>query len=73
MSAEDKIELDGHVIEALRGSIFKVRIDERDHVVTCTLAGRLRMNNIRILVGDKVRISMSPYDLEKGTITWRYK
>ncbi len=72
MSKQDVIELEGHVIEALRGGKFIVEIDENKHRVTCTPCGKIQMNKIRILVGDKVTVEMSPYNLEQGRISWRY-
>lgn len=73
MGKEDKIEMSGHVTDVLPGSKFKVTLDDNNMEVVCTLSGKLRMNHIRIIQEDKVDISMSPYDLTKGIITWRYK
>lgn len=80
MAKSDLIELDGEVI-AHNGNIYTVRVEtpgqtEKDvvsHEVNCHLTGKLRMNYIRILVGDKVQIRVSPYDLTQGTITYRYR
>jgi translation initiation factor IF-1 len=72
MSKADMIELEGVVTEALPNAMFKVQIDG-GHVILATISGKLRMNFIRILPGDKVQIEMSPYDLTKGRITWRSK
>ena len=72
MSKADMIELEGGVTEALPNAMFKVQIDG-GHVILATISGKLRMNFIRILPGDKVQIEMSPYDLTKGRITWRSK
>ena len=72
MSKSDMIELEGVVTEALPNAMFKVQIDG-GHVILATISGKLRMNFIRILPGDKVQIEMSPYDLTKGRITWRSK
>ncbi len=72
MSKADMIELEGTVIEALPNAMFKVKI-EGDHVILAHISGKLRMNYIRILPGDKVVVEMSPYDLTKGRITWRSK
>ena len=72
MSKSDMIELEGTVVEALPNAMFKVQIDG-GHVILATISGKLRMNFIRILPGDKVQIEMSPYDLTKGRITWRSK
>ena len=72
MAKEDMIEVEGTVIEALPNTVFKVEIMGR-HVITAHISGRLRKNFIKILPGDKVTLEMSPYDLEKGRITWRSK
>ena len=72
MSKADMIELEGVVTEALPNAMFKVQIDG-GHVILATISGKLRLNFIRILPGDKVQIEMSPYDLTKGRITWRSK
>lgn len=73
MGNTDKIELEGVVVDSIRGTKFKVKLNDNDAIVDCTIAGKLRMNNIRILVGDNVTVSISPYDLTKGIITWRTK
>ena len=72
MSKADMIELEGTVVEALPNAMFKVKIDG-DHIILAHISGKLRMNYIRILPGDKVTVEMSPYDLTKGRITWRSK
>ena len=72
MSKADMIELEGTVVEALPNEMFKVQIDG-GHVILAHISGKLRMNFIRILPGDKVLVEMSPYDLTKGRITWRSK
>ena len=72
MSKSDMIELEGTVTEALPNAMFKVQIDG-GHVILAHISGKLRMNYIRILPGDKVVVEMSPYDLTKGRITWRSK
>ena len=72
MSKADMIELEGTVVEALPNAMFKVQIDG-GHVILAHNSGKLRMNFIRILPGDKVVVEMSPYDLTKGRITWRSK
>ena len=73
MSKEDFIELQGIVTDTLAGSKFKVRLNDNDMIVVCTLSGRMRMNKIRILTGDSVTVELSPYDLSKGRITYRDK
>lgn len=72
MAKDDVLELEGKVVEAMPNATFKVEL-ENGHVVVAHLAGKLRMNFIRILPGDKVKLEMSPYDLTKGRITWRAK
>ena len=72
MANEDKILISGNVSKILPGTKFEVTL-ENGHVVVCTLSGKLRMNQIRILVGDKVDVEMSPYDITKGRVIWRYK
>ncbi len=72
MSKEDVIEVQGVVTEALPNATFKVEL-QNGHVVLAHISGKLRMNFIRILPGDKVTMEMSPYDLTKGRITWRSK
>ena len=72
MSKADMIELEGVVTEALPNAVFKGQIDG-GHVILATISGKLRMNFIRILPGDKVTVEMSPYDLTRGRITWRSK
>ena len=72
MSKEDVIEAEGRVAEVMPNATFKVQL-ANGHIVIAYLSGKLRMNYIRILEGDKVTIEMSPYDLTKGRITWRSK
>jgi len=72
MSKEDMIELEGVVIEAMPNAMFMVEI-QGGHQILAHISGKLRMNYIRILPGDKVTVEMSPYDLSKGRITWRSK
>lgn len=72
MSKKDIIEVEGEVIEALPNAIFKVKL-ENDHEILAHISGKLRMNYIRILPGDKVTVELSPYDLTRGRITWRKK
>ncbi len=70
MSKQDVIEVEGKVLEALPNATFKVEL-ENGHVVLAHISGKLRMNFIRILPGDKVTVELSPYDLTKGRITYR--
>ncbi|MBQ7128900.1 MAG: translation initiation factor IF-1 [Clostridia bacterium] len=72
MAKSDNIELQGTVVEAMPNATFKVEL-QNGHVITAHISGKLRMNYIRILPGDKVTVEMSPYDLTKGRITWRSK
>ena len=72
MSKEDMIELEGTVLETMPNAMFKVEIPG-GHTILAHISGKLRMNFIRILPGDKVTVEMSPYDLSKGRITWRSK
>ncbi|MBQ8083429.1 MAG: translation initiation factor IF-1 [Clostridia bacterium] len=72
MSKQDMIEIEGTVVEALPNTMFKVEL-ENGHQILAHLSGKLRMNVIRILPGDKVTVEMSPYDLTRGRITWRSK
>ena len=72
MSKEDVIEIEGTVLEALPNAMFQVEL-ANGHKILAHSSGKLRMNYIRILPGDKVTVEMSPYDLSKGRITWRSK
>ncbi len=72
MSKQDVIEVEGIVREALPNAQFKVEL-QNGHVILAVISGKLRMNFIRILPGDKVTVEMSPYDLSRGRITWRSK
>ena len=72
MSKADVIEIEGKVVEKLPNAFFKVEL-ENGHQILATISGKLRMNFIRILPGDKVTIELSPYDLTKGRIIWRDK
>ncbi len=72
MSKDDVIEVEGTVTEKLPNAMFQVEL-QNGHKILAHISGKLRMNFIRILPGDKVTIEMSPYDLSKGRITWRSK
>jgi translation initiation factor IF-1 len=72
MSKEDVIEVEGVVIETLPNTNFKVQL-ENGHEILAHISGKLRMNYIKILPGDKVKVELSPYDLNRGRITWRAK
>jgi translation initiation factor IF-1 len=72
MGKKNLIKQDGIIEEALSNAMFRVRL-ENDHIITATISGKMRMNYIRILPGDKVAVEMSPYDLTRGRIIYRYK
>ncbi|MDX1685685.1 MAG: translation initiation factor IF-1 [Saprospiraceae bacterium] len=72
MAKKDLIKQDGIIEEALSNAMFRVRL-QNDHLIIATISGKMRMNYIRILPGDKVAVEMSPYDLSRGRITYRYK
>ena len=72
MSKEDVIEVEGVVTESLPNTLFKVEL-KNGHEVLAHISGKLRMNYIKILPGDKVKVELSPYDLSRGRITWRAK
>ena len=72
MSKQLAIEQDGIILEALSNAMFRVQL-ENGHVLVAHISGKMRMHYIKILVGDKVKLEMSPYDLSKGRITLRYK
>ncbi|MEW6517447.1 MAG: translation initiation factor IF-1 [candidate division FCPU426 bacterium] len=69
---EDSIQLEGKVMESLPNAMFRVELDN-GHKVLAHISGKMRMNFIRILPGDRVTVEMSPYDLERGRITYRFK
>jgi translation initiation factor IF-1 len=72
MPKKDEIEVEGKVLESLPNAMFKVEIDE-NHQILAVLSGRIRMNFVRIVPGDKVRVVLSPYDLTRGRIIWRVR
>jgi translation initiation factor IF-1 len=72
LSKDDVIEVEGRIVEALPNAMFQVEL-ENGHKVLAHISGKLRMNFIRILPGDKVTLELSPYDLTRGRITWRAK
>jgi translation initiation factor IF-1 len=72
MAKQASIETDGTIVEALSNAMFRVRL-ENGHEVISHISGKMRMHYIKILPGDKVRLQMSPYDLTKGRIVFRYK
>jgi translation initiation factor IF-1 len=72
MAKQDAIEVEGYVTEAMANSMFRVEL-ENGHVILCHISGKIRTNYIRIMPGDKVKVEMSPYDLTKGRISYRFK
>lgn len=72
MAASDTVEMQGTVSEVLPNAMFRVLL-ENSHTVLCTLAGKMRRFRIRVLAGDRVTVELSPYDLTRGRITYRYK
>ena len=72
MEKEEAIEVEGTVIELLPNAMFRVQLDN-DHKVLAHISGKMRMHFIKILVGDRVKVELSPYDLSRGRITYRYK
>ena len=72
MSKQAFIEQDGTIIESLSNAMFRVEL-QNGHVITAHISGKMRMHYIKILPGDKVKVEMSPYDLSKGRISFRYK
>lgn len=72
MAKEDLIETEGKILEALPNAMFRVQL-ENGHIVLAHVSGKMRMNFIRILPGDKVKLELSPYDLSRGRITFRVK
>jgi translation initiation factor IF-1 len=72
MAKEDLIRMSGTVDEVLPSAMFRIKL-ENDHMITATLGGKLRQNNIRILLGDSVEVEMSPYDMNRGRVVYRTK
>jgi translation initiation factor IF-1 len=72
MAKQGPIKVDGTIVETLPNAMFKVSL-ENGHAILAHISGKMRMNFIKILVGDKVTVELSPYDLSKGRITYRYK
>jgi len=71
---EEKIEVEGEIVESLPSTMFRVKIDgQGDHTVLATISGKMRKNYIRILPGDRVKVELSAYDLTRGRITYRYR
>ena len=72
MAKEDQIEMEGKVIDTLPNTMFRVELENK-HVVLATICGKMRKRWVRLTVGDRVKMEMSPYDLNKARITWRLK
>ena len=72
MAKDGVIEVEGQVVEALPNAMFRVELENK-HIVLATISGKMRKNYIRILTGDKVKVEMTPYDLSKGRINYRFK
>jgi translation initiation factor IF-1 len=70
---EEKIEVEGEIVEALPSTMFRVQIDDMPNTVLATISGKMRKNYIRILPGDRVKVELSPYDLTRGRITYRHR
>lgn len=73
MSKEDLVPAEGTIIDKQPNAFFKVQLENSQHVVLAAISGKMRKHRIRILVGDRVSVEMSPYDLTRGRITYRYK
>ncbi|MCA6071035.1 MAG: translation initiation factor IF-1 [Endomicrobium sp.] len=73
MSKEEKIIVDGKILESLPNAVFRVEIIEGGHIILAHICGKMRMHYIKILPGDKVKVELSPYDLTRGRITYREK
>jgi translation initiation factor IF-1 len=74
MPKRDTIEVEGTVVEALPNTMFKVElVNQPGHIVMATLSGKMRMNFVKIVAGDRVKIELSPYDLNRGRIVWRVR
>lgn len=72
MAKQNVIEQDGTIVEVLPNTMFNVELDN-GALLLCHISGKMRMNNIRIILGDRVKVELSPYDLTKGRISYRYK
>ena len=71
MAKDDIIELTGTVEEVLPGNMFRVKVDNLSTVILCYMGGKLKQHKIRVILGDKVKVEVSPYDLTKGRVTYR--
>ena len=73
MSKNDVFEMEGTVVEVLPSTVFKVKLNANGQIIVAHVSGKIRMNTIRILPGDRVTVEISPYDLTRGRITYRFK
>lgn len=73
MAKDDVIVIEGVVVEALPNATFRVQLDSNNHIVLCHISGKMRMHYIKIMPGDKVKVEITPYSLDKGRITHRLK
>jgi translation initiation factor IF-1 len=73
MPKRDVIEVEGTIVESLPNAMFRVTLNDNGHSVLAHLSGKIRLNFVRIVPGDKVKVELSPYDLSKGRITWRVR
>ena len=71
MAKDDIIEVEGIIDEVLPGNMFRVQVENMPHMLLCYMGGKLKQHKIRVILGDKVKVEMSPYDLTKGRITYR--
>ena len=72
MANKDLLEFDGTIVEVLPNQMYRVEISENNLTITCYTSGKMRQNKIRLIQGDTVKVEMTPYDLSKGRITFRY-
>lgn len=70
MAKADNFEIQGEIVDKIPGGKFKVKL-ENNHEMMCTVSGKIRLSNIRLVVGDKVKVAVSTYDINNGIITWR--
>ncbi len=73
MAKEDILEIDGIITDSLPNAMFKVKLENLNKEILCHISGKIRMNYIKIVPGDKVKVEINPYSLDKGRITYRYK
>ena len=73
MSKQDVIEVEGTILESLPNAMFQVKLEKNGHVILAHISGKIRMNFIKILPGDRVTVELTPYDLSRGRITYRFK